>query len=317
MTGSARSDRPRVTGAYGFGLEVPAPSAAEAYFLSLGMEVRDRRRELTMGCAGRAQDELVISVGPRKRLHHIAFSIDAGDSEAFADLLRERGIDYQHEPPDGGYREGLWFMDPWGTWINLVPQCQAPMRDAGRPLRANTFGQRNRVGQLAYQELDQSGRPLRFQHVLIFTPAIDSAEAYYCDVLGLGVSDRRAGFVSFLHAPAGDCWDHHCFAVVNNPTRGLHHCSFEMADIDQLGFCLQRMRETGYTGGFGPGRQFLGSNLFAYVRDPWGSHTEISTDMDQLDFSCKTKDWDEIPKLWGPEWEADFWTANAEAEGRG
>lgn len=314
MNDATQVKQPRVTGAYGFGLEVPDLEVAEAYFGCLGMDVRSRETALVMGCAGRAQDELVLATGPRKRLHHIAFSIDPGDREAFAARLHARGTACQDEPPAGGYRDGLWFQDPWGTWINLVPQAQAPMRDAVQPLPANTFGQRNRVGALAYQALDQAARPLRFQHVLVFTPQVAEAEAFYCEVLGFGVSDRRPGFVSFLYAPAGPCWDHHCFAIVNNPARGLHHCSFEMADMDQLGFCLSRMREQGYTGGFGPGRQFLGSNLFAYIQDPWGSHTEISADMDQLDHSCKTKDWEDIPKLWGPEWSPDFWIANAEAQ---
>lgn len=313
MNHNAQSSRPRVTGAYGFGLEVPDLTVAEAYFDCLGMEVRDRESMLVLGCAGRAQDELVLSAGPRKRLHHVAFSIDADDTKAFAKLLQARGIVVQASPPDGGYRDGLWFQDPWDTWINLVPHAQAPMRPAGQPLLANTFGQRNRVASLAYKELEQTGQPLRFQHVLLFTPQVAQAEAFYCDLLGFGVADRRQGFVSFLYAPAGECWDHHCFAIVNNPARGLHHCSFEMADMDQLGFCLSRMREHGYTGGFGPGRQFLGSNLFAYIQDPWGSHTEISGDMDQLDHSCTTTEWEDIPKLWGPEWDPDFWTANAEA----
>jgi catechol 2,3-dioxygenase-like lactoylglutathione lyase family enzyme len=314
MTDVAKQTGPRVTGAYGFGLEVPDPGIAEAYFGSLGMTVRDRGAELVMGSAGRAQDELVLSLGQHKRLHHMAFSIDADDAPAFAGRLDERGVAHRSTPPAGGYRDGLWFEDPWGTWINLVPQQQAPMRDAGPPLPANTFGQRHRIGSFAYRELPQEGRPLRFQHVLIFTPDVVEAESWYCDLLGFGVSDRRRGFVSFLYAPAGRCWDHHCFAIVDNAARGLHHCSFEMADIDQLGFCLSRMRESGYAGGFGPGRQFLGSNLFAYIQDPWGSYTEISADMDQLDPSCETTDWDEIPKLWGPQWAPDFWLANSEAK---
>ncbi|MBI2969731.1 MAG: VOC family protein [Gammaproteobacteria bacterium] len=305
--------RPRVLGAHGFGLQVPDLTAAERYFTTLGMVVRDRAGELVLGCEGRDQDELIVSAGARKRIHHIAFSIHPDAIDAFERHLRDREVAFQKTAPAGGCREGLWFLDPWGTWINLVPRLPAPMRPVTEVLPANTDGERRRIGILAYDKLDRSGRPLRFQHVLLFTPQVDRAEDYYANILGLGVSDRKRGMVSFLYAGVGECWDHHCFAIVNNPARGLHHCSFEMSDIDQLGFCLQRMRDSGYKGGFGPGRQFLGSNLFAYIEDPWGSHTEISADMDQLDESCETRDWEEIPKLWGPEWKSDFWTANSEA----
>lgn len=306
--------RPRVLGAHGFGLEVPDRTVAEQYFSTLGMVVRDRGTELVMSCDGRDQDELVLADGASKRLHHAAFSMRPEDTDAFAALLQERGIQYQTHAPRGGYREGLWFQDPWGTWINLVPRLPAPIRSERTALPANTHGERNRIGVLAYEQLDRGGRPLRFQHVLMFTPEVERAETYYTDLLGFGVSDRRRGMVSFLYAGVGEYWDHHCLAIAGNPARGLHHCSFEMSDIDQLGFCLQRMRDAGYTGGFGPGRQFLGSNLFAYIGDPWGSYTEISADMDQLDGTWQTRDWDAIPRLWGPEWKSDFWTANSEAD---
>ncbi len=304
---------PRVNGAYGFGMQVPDLEVAERYFTTLGMTVRHRGDGLALGCAGREQDEIVLSAGPVKRLHHVAFSIDPGALEPFAAGLRERGIESSESAPEGGGREGLWFRDPWGTWVCLVPRTQAPVRDEPQPPASNMQGQRRRVGTFAYEQLDTSGRPLRFQHVLLFAPRVDDAARYYVETLGFGVSDRQPGRVSFLYAADGACWDHHCFALVNNAARGLHHCSFEFADFDQLGFCLQRMRAQGYTGGFGPGRQFLGSNVFAYIRDPWGSYTEISTDMDQLDASVQTRDWEEIPRLWGPEWASDFWTANREA----
>jgi catechol 2,3-dioxygenase-like lactoylglutathione lyase family enzyme len=305
--------RPRVIGAYGFGLEVPDLAVAESYFTTLGMTVRHRGEVLALGCAGRDQDELVIAAGARKRIHHVAFSIAPEDLGPFEAALEKRGIAGRSRPPPGGHREGLWFTDPWGTWVNLVPRRPAPVREEDVALPANTHGERHRIGVLGWEALERGGRPLRFQHALLFTPELDRAERFYTELLGFGVADRKRGQVSFLYAGEGRCWDHHCFAMVANAARGLHHASFEMADMDQLGFCQQRMREAGYAGGFGPGRQFLGSNLFAYIQDPWGSYTEISADMDQLDERWQTREWEEIPKLWGPPWAADFWTANREA----
>ena len=44
----------------------------------------------------------------------------------------------------------------------------------------------------------------------------------------------------------------------------------------------------GYAKGWGLGRHVLGSNYFHYVRDPWGSYSEYSAD---IDYIPATYDW--------------------------
>ena len=60
------------------------------------------------------------------------------------------------------------------------------------------------------------------------------------------------------------------------------------------------------------GRHVLGSNYFHYVRDPWGSYSEYSADIDYIPPTC---DWDagdyaleDSIYLWGPELPKDFIT---------
>ena len=43
-----------------------------------------------------------------------------------------------------------------------------------------------------------------------------------------------------------------------------------------------RMHDKGWTKGWGLGRHVLGSNYFHYVRDPWGSFSEYSCDIDYI-----------------------------------
>ena len=52
------------------------------------------------------------------------------------------------------------------------------------------------------------------------------------------------------------------------------------------------------------GRHVLGSNYFHYVRDPWGSYSEYSSDIDYIPVDC---DWeaadhpgDDAFYVWGP-----------------
>ena len=68
----------------------------------------------------------------------------------------------------------------------------------------------------------------------------------------------------------------------NRPGPGLHHCSWDMSGIDDIGLGAMHMAGKGYSEGWGLGRHVLGSNYFHYVRDPWGSYAEYSCDIDYI-----------------------------------
>ena len=101
--------------------------------------------------------------------------------------------------------------------------------------------------------------------------------------------------------------DHHCFGLVPSTHRGFQHASFKVDSIDDIGFGAWRMNKAGYKEAFGPGRHALASNLFHYTRDPWGSWIEYYADMDRISDAWQTRDWSELPYVWGPEWAPEFW----------
>jgi catechol-2,3-dioxygenase len=126
-------------------------------------------------------------------------------------------------------------------------------------------------------------------------------------VLGLRTTDRATGKVAFMAAGDGAI-DHHCFGLIPSTHRGLQHASFKVGGIDDIGFGLWRMRQAGYKESFGPGRHTLASNLFHYIRDPWGSWVEYYADMDRISDKWECRDWNELPYIWGPEWAPEFWS---------
>lgn len=69
--------------------------------------------------------------------------------------------------------------------------------------------------------------------------------------------------------------------------------------------------------GVGLGRHVLGSNYFRYIRDPWRSYAEYSSDIDYIPATQRWLAGQHDPEdsfyLWGPEPPADF-TINLEAE---
>jgi hypothetical protein len=63
---------------------------------------------------------------------------------------------------------------------------------------------------------------------------------------------------------------------------GFHHCSWDVASLEEVGLGAMQMLAEGWDRGWGVGRHVLGSNYFYYVRDPWGSYCEYSYDIDYI-----------------------------------
>lgn len=299
----------RVQRLAGFGLELPDLGVAETFYGAFGLRTDEHGAALKMRSLQAGPPELVALPGSRKRLHHLSFAVDAAELSRWGDHLASLGVE-PRSPPFGAVREGLWFQDPWGTWVNLVPV--APEVEAAPVAAASA---QPRVDRHYWRELERNVRPNRLGHMLIFTPDWEKAEAFYVQALGLRTTDRAAGKVAFMSGGTG-VRDHHCFGLINGSHRGFQHASFHVDSIDQIGLGALQMHKAGFKDGFGPGRHALASNLFHYVRDPWGSWVEYYADMDAVSEAWVCRDWNELPYIW-PAWAPEFWgqdmNANREA----
>lgn len=298
----------RVAGLNGFGLEVPDLQQARRFYETFGLQSREQGAALVLRCPGRSNDEVMLLPGSRKRLHHVSFLITPGTLGWFADRLRREGLQPLDVPTEGWERPGLWFRDPWGTWINLCPGAVQAEPVVALPAY-NLGGQTRRVDVNLWQvlERDRSPKPLKLGHILIFTPDWQRAERFFTSVLGLRATDRIAGKGVFMNAGEGIV-DHHCFALIQSSHRGLQHASFYVAGFDDIGYGAWHMREAGYQELFGPGRHAIASNLFEYFRDPWGSWIEYYSDMDKVTSKWVCRDWKALPYTWGPRWSPEFWS---------
>ena len=150
-------------------------------------------------------------------------------------------------------------------------------------------------------------QPTRLSHALVFSPDIEQSIAFYTQALGLRLSDDSPG-ICFLHAPHGS--DHHVIAFAKGSSAGLHHVSWSVTSFDDVGLGAMQMAEKGYDRGWGVGRHVLGSNYFHYVRDPWGSYSEYSFDIDHIpssmDWPASTQSPEDGFYLCGPGVPKDF-----------
>jgi catechol 2,3-dioxygenase-like lactoylglutathione lyase family enzyme len=283
-----------ITGLHHYALAVPDLAEAESLLQTFGLETGEKNGALVGRCAGRDQDQVTMLEAPRKQLHHLAFTYRAAGENALRESLGRHQVPLA-EPPEGMTGEGLWLRDPDGTAVQLIPADPAPARPVPR-IDANVGRDYNRVDRAAWRETPDDLSPRRLGHSLVFTAQMEAMTAFYTEVLGLRLSDRIAGAVTFLNAGPGD---HHVFGFISSTHSGFHHASFEVPSIDAIALNADRWRTAGRPAGWGLGRHTIGSNFFHYNPDPWGSWLEWFSDIDQVDNCWVAQDWDVPPHLWG------------------
>ncbi|MEU9349144.1 VOC family protein [Streptomyces sp. NPDC048278] len=258
---------------------------------------------MVVRCDGREQDQTVLLEGPVKRLHHVAFAVEPGSLPEWQRHLEGLGVRLLDAPAE--LSGGLWLRDHEGNLLNLRDEEIGAWRDFGTTdAHEPNYGDRiRRVDQARWLTANERPRPRRLGHMLIFSTDLDASEAFYARILGLRLSDRIPSMATFMNSGPGD---HHVFGFVPGTHPGLHHSSWEVADIDQIAMGAQSMAAAGHSQGWGLGRHTLGSNFFHYVRDPWGSWIEYSSDMDCITENWTANDWDCPPAVWSPEIPADF-----------
>ncbi len=299
----ARGDMLGVHSLDHFTLQVPDLAVAQEYYTAFGLDVRERGNALHLKTYRSDHTWGIVAEGPRKRLHHISFGGYARDLPRFKSRLEGNGVTLV-DAPAGFESNGIWLRDHNGLLleINAAAKSSAdtkmggawsssPEGIAGAPVRAKA----------------PAVRPRRMSHMLSFTSDIDRAIAFYTTNLGLRLSDR-ASKVGFMHAIHGS--DHHILAFAQSSAPGIHHSSWDMPGIDDIGLAAMHMADNGYHKGWGLGRHVLGSNYFHYVQDPWGSFTEYTCD---IDYIAAGQNWrtghhadEDSFYLWGPKPPEDF-----------
>jgi catechol 2,3-dioxygenase-like lactoylglutathione lyase family enzyme len=131
-------------------------------------------------------------------------------------------------------------------------------------------------------------RPRKLGHAVLGSTDPDRSTAFFIDGLGFKVSDRIKGAGAFMRCST----DHHNVLVLGAPVNFLHHTSWQVDDVDDVGRGAYAMLEGNPERHiWGLGRHFAGSNFFWYLKDPAGNFSEYYSDMD-----CIVDD-----QLWTPE----------------
>ena len=224
--------------------------------------------------------QLALVPGPERRIDRIAFGLATRrDVDAAARDLDRAGIPTIATPhelmtPGGGY--GFQFLDPDNRCVELSAAV-AP----GTPGSAGPV-------------------PQKLAHIVVNTPDIDRATAFYRDVLGFKISDWSEHQMSFLRCNP----EHHSIAFNAAPHAAYNHTSWTMGSIDELFRAQGRVRAFGSQLMWGTGRHGPGSQVFNYYIEPTGYEDELIADGIEIadDDAWQPQVWERKPEfmdLWG------------------
>jgi len=273
---------------------VPDPGPTMSYYRDFGLQPEADGWFSTVD-GGR---QLRIVSSARRRLVEVEIAVDdADDLGRVRTALRERiGVDVEQGEdhvaavePVTGVRAVARVLSRIVQPSIPVPPYNAPGAVARGTSRAPAIGREEPV------------RPRKLGHVVIGSVDQPTSERFFVEGFGLKVSDVVPGMAAFLRCSS----DHHNVLVTHAPVNFLHHSSWQVEDIDEIGRGATRMIEDHPERHvWGLGRHHIGSNFFWYLKDPAGNFSEYYSDLDCIvdEALWKPEVWDAAHSLysWGP-----------------
>lgn len=282
-----------------FALQAPDLQEMSRFLQSFGLRIQQGVNGLLGRALGSEHVWVQILPGPGKRLLFMSFGCFAEDYEALRQQVADAGARFV-DPPLGGDADGFWFLDPDGIPLqvkiapNLSPSEKRPTASLDVPAGMQGASFRSLVPKVG---------PSRLAHLALFVTNIDRSLDFYMRTLGLYLADRSADVIAFTYGRHG-C-DHHLVAMVQSEGGGLHHCSWEVNNIEYVGLIGQQTRDAGFGSHWGIGRHVLGSNWFNYIEAPGGGWWEASFNIDyipkNMPWPSQDHDVEDSFYLWGPD----------------
>ena len=230
-------------------------------------------------------DQLRLVRRPRRQLVELVIRASEPDDRGrVADRLRRLGIPADRSEPDAiaavepvvGTRVVVRILPPIVSAAGPAPTYNGPGRIVRSSRRADAVTR------------SQAIRPRRLGHAVLGSTDLAASRAFFVDGLGFRVSDYISDRGAFLRCSG----DHHNVLVLAAPVSFLHHTSWEVDDVDEIGRGATAMlADHPERHVWGLGRHHAGANFFWYLRDPAGNFSEYFSDMD-----CNLDD-----QLWSPE----------------
>lgn len=266
----------------------------QAFMEDFGLVVAERRRDaLFMRAADPAPFVHVTVRGATDRFVGGALRMGSRDDLlALSRLPGSSDVERIDDRPGGGWR--VRMTTPDGVPIDAVwgqqPAETLPLRS---PYPFNSGAAKQRVNR-SLRPQREPGLVKRLGHFVLRVSDHDVSFAWFAERFGLVPADHLCVpgdesqvIGTFVRCDRGaELVDHHAMLIVQarDPSdTGVHHCSFEMQDLDAVMGAHDHLLARGWRLECGVGRHLVGSQIFDYWRDPFGNRVEHYTDGDVVD----------------------------------
>lgn len=248
---------------------VPNVADTAAYYEQFGLVPGEDGRFQTAD----GGDQLRLVESPVRRLVQMNIGVDDPDDIArIARQLARLGVEANVE------EHRLLALEPLSgvrAVVEVAPKVEQPAIPAtpyngpGRLERLN-----NRAPGV---DRTERVRPRKLGHVVLGSTEQASTQRFFAEGIGFKVSDEVPGMAAFMRCSV----DHHNLLVLDAPVNFMHHTSWQVDDIDEIGRGAMAMLEDHPERHvWGLGRHHIGSNFFWYLKDPAGNFSEYYSDMD-------------------------------------
>lgn len=258
---------------------VPNVADTQAYYRDFGL-AQDERGGFHTTDAG---EQLRVVHAPRRQLVELGVAADDPDDLArIAASLQRLGV------PASLADDALVANEPVAGFrvsIRVLPRLRQETLPA---TPYNGPGRIERTGRAPGIVRTDRVRPRRLGHAVAGTTDLAATMRFFTEGLGFKVSDHIGDKGAFMRCSS----DHHNFLALQAPVDYLHHTSWQVDDIDDVGrgaFAMLEGKPERHV--WGLGRHYAGSNFFWYLKDPAGNFSEYFSDMD-----CIPED-----EIWTPE----------------
>jgi catechol 2,3-dioxygenase-like lactoylglutathione lyase family enzyme len=227
------------------------------------------------GGAFRTEDggeQLRIGYAPSRRLVELGIGVDDSDDIArIASRLAKLGVARDFDA------NTLRATEPVSGFVARVEVAPRLAQDPVAATPYNGPGRTERYGRAPGVVRDTPIRPRKLGHTVVGTTDLAATMGFFTEGLGFKLSDHIGDKGAFMRCSV----DHHNVLALAAPVNFLHHTSWQVDDIDDIGRGAKKMLENNPERHvWGLGRHHAGSNFFWYLKDPAGNFSEYYSDMD-------------------------------------
>ncbi|CAG7593004.1 VOC family protein [Rhodococcus opacus] len=259
---------------------VPNVDDTIAYYIEFGLEHRGNGVFATRN----GGEQLHIVHAPTRRLVELTVAADDPDDiTAITSRLTGLGVAIEQNGTSVSAVEPVT-----GTIVRVAVRPRIVIEPAVLPTPYNGPGRIDRWGRAPFLTRTEPVRPRKLGHAVIGSTDLQTTMQFFTEGLGFKVSDYMGDKAAFLRCSA----EHHNVLVMAAPVNFLHHTSWQVDDIDEVGRGAHAMLENNPERHiWGLGRHYAGANFFWYLKDPAGNFSEYYSDMDTVPED----------ELWSPE----------------